>query len=124
MVSTSRASLFQEILAWCRSCLHTFSSIAFNMPSLGFSVQATRRHLPINHSMFFLSVNEESCQRGKYVLFSDPDTKAWLRKNVDPIFGFPSFVRFSWSTGMRAAITGLQGGSLGRSEGAVLVWFS
>uniref|UniRef100_H2ZLU9 Ribonuclease n=1 Tax=Ciona savignyi TaxID=51511 RepID=H2ZLU9_CIOSA len=29
---------------------------------------------------------------------SDPVTKAWLRKNVDRIFGFPNFVRFSWST--------------------------
>jgi len=30
---------------------------------------------------------------------SDPVTKAWLRNNVDRIFGFPTFVRFSWSTG-------------------------
>ena len=29
---------------------------------------------------------------------SDPKTKAWLRRNVDSIFGFPHFVRFSWST--------------------------
>nr|CAB3265615.1 ribonuclease H2 subunit A-like [Phallusia mammillata] len=29
---------------------------------------------------------------------SDPTTKSWLRKNVDPVFGFPNFVRFSWST--------------------------
>ncbi|XP_076812851.1 ribonuclease H2 subunit A-like [Clavelina lepadiformis] len=29
---------------------------------------------------------------------SDPATKTWLRKNVDRIFGFPNFVRFSWST--------------------------
>lgn len=29
---------------------------------------------------------------------SDPKTKAWLRQNVDQIFGFPNFVRFSWST--------------------------
>jgi len=29
---------------------------------------------------------------------SDPVTKAWLRKNLDKVFGFPSFVRFSWST--------------------------
>lgn len=28
----------------------------------------------------------------------DPKTKAWLRKHVDPVFGFPQFVRFSWST--------------------------
>lgn len=29
---------------------------------------------------------------------SDPLTKAWLRDNIDPIFGFPSIVRFSWKT--------------------------
>jgi ribonuclease H2 subunit A len=29
---------------------------------------------------------------------NDPKTKAWLRKHVEPVFGFPQFVRFSWST--------------------------
>jgi ribonuclease H2 subunit A len=29
---------------------------------------------------------------------SDPVTKQWLEKNVSPIFGYPSMVRFSWST--------------------------
>lgn len=29
---------------------------------------------------------------------NDPKTKAWLRKHLDPVFGFPQFVRFSWST--------------------------
>lgn len=28
----------------------------------------------------------------------DPSTKAWLRDHLDPIFGFPTLVRFSWST--------------------------
>ena len=28
----------------------------------------------------------------------DPQTKAWLEKHVDPVFGFPNLVRFSWST--------------------------
>ncbi len=28
----------------------------------------------------------------------DEDTKAWLRRNIDPVFGFPSLVRFSWAT--------------------------
>ncbi|KAG0589609.1 hypothetical protein KC19_1G033500 [Ceratodon purpureus] len=28
----------------------------------------------------------------------DPDTKAWLEAHVNPVFGFPSLVRFSWST--------------------------
>ncbi|KAM8842554.1 ribonuclease H2 subunit A isoform 1-T1 [Synchiropus picturatus] len=29
---------------------------------------------------------------------NDPKTKAWLLKYLDPVFGFPQFVRFSWST--------------------------
>ncbi|XP_078091208.1 ribonuclease H2 subunit A [Mustelus asterias] len=29
---------------------------------------------------------------------NDPKTKDWLEKQVDPVFGFPQFVRFSWST--------------------------
>ncbi|XP_054766033.2 ribonuclease H2 subunit A-like [Lytechinus pictus] len=29
---------------------------------------------------------------------SDPATKKWLAGNVDPVFGFSQFVRFSWST--------------------------
>ena len=29
---------------------------------------------------------------------ADPETKAWLQKHVDPVFGFPNLVRFSWST--------------------------
>lgn len=28
----------------------------------------------------------------------DPQTKQWLRDNLDSVFGFPSFIRFSWST--------------------------
>eukprot|EP00124_Ichthyophonus_hoferi_P005515 Ihof_evm1s821 gene=Ihof_evmTU1s821 len=28
----------------------------------------------------------------------DPNTKAWLHQNLDPVFGFPSLVRFSWGT--------------------------
>lgn len=28
----------------------------------------------------------------------DPKTKAWLLKELDPVFGYPQFVRFSWST--------------------------
>lgn len=29
---------------------------------------------------------------------SDPNTQAWLKTAVDPIFGFPKIVRFSWTT--------------------------
>jgi len=29
---------------------------------------------------------------------ADPKTKQWLKDIMDPIFGFPQFVRFSWST--------------------------
>ncbi|KAA0722027.1 Ribonuclease H2 subunit A [Triplophysa tibetana] len=28
----------------------------------------------------------------------DPKTKSWLQKYLDPVFGYPQFVRFSWST--------------------------
>lgn len=29
---------------------------------------------------------------------SDPKTKAWMLKYLEPVFGYPQFVRFSWST--------------------------
>ncbi|KAJ7284999.1 ribonuclease H2 subunit A [Mycena rebaudengoi] len=29
---------------------------------------------------------------------SDPRTQAWLKNSIDPVFGFPRLVRFSWST--------------------------
>ena len=32
------------------------------------------------------------------LLFLDPDTKKFLREHIDPVFGFPQLVRFSWST--------------------------
>lgn len=28
----------------------------------------------------------------------DPNTKQWLRESLDPMFGYPTIVRFSWST--------------------------
>ena len=32
------------------------------------------------------------------VLFSDPKTKKFMTDNIDAVFGYPQFVRFSWST--------------------------
>lgn len=32
---------------------------------------------------------------------ADPETKKFLRDNLDPVFGFPSIVRFSWSTAQK-----------------------
>ncbi|KAJ7931521.1 ribonuclease H-like domain-containing protein [Mycena leptocephala] len=29
---------------------------------------------------------------------SDPKTKTWLRNSIEPVFGMPKIVRFSWST--------------------------
>ena len=29
---------------------------------------------------------------------SDPNTKNWLDKNFDPVFGYPTLARFSWGT--------------------------
>ncbi|KAM9312878.1 ribonuclease H2 subunit A [Gastrophryne carolinensis] len=29
---------------------------------------------------------------------NDPKTKEWLARHLDPVFGYPQFVRFSWST--------------------------
>lgn len=28
----------------------------------------------------------------------DPNTVRWLNENIDPVFGYPSIIRFSWST--------------------------
>ena len=33
-----------------------------------------------------------------FIVVLDPRTKEWLKQSVDPVFGFPQFVRFSWST--------------------------
>ncbi|KAK9821849.1 hypothetical protein WJX74_004776 [Apatococcus lobatus] len=29
---------------------------------------------------------------------ADPDTKTWLDQHIDPVFGYPGIVRFSWQT--------------------------
>ena len=36
---------------------------------------------------------------------SDPATKAWLQNCYDQVFGFPSIVRFSWSTAKKMLVT-------------------
>jgi len=28
----------------------------------------------------------------------DPKAKEWLKRNLDPVFAFPTLVRFSWKT--------------------------
>ncbi|CAD7697566.1 unnamed protein product [Ostreobium quekettii] len=43
---------------------------------------------------------------------ADPTTKAWLRNNLDPVFGYPNAVRFSWQTCER----------LLESEGTTVLW--
>lgn len=44
---------------------------------------------------------------------SDPETIKFLKGNIDPVFGFPQLVRFSWSTAQKIL-----------DENAVLVdWF-
>ena len=32
------------------------------------------------------------------LILPDPQTKDWLIRNLDPVFGFPGVVRFSWAT--------------------------
>jgi ribonuclease H2 subunit A len=32
------------------------------------------------------------------LFFVDPTTQAWLKDSIEPTFGFPSLVRFSWTT--------------------------
>lgn len=36
----------------------------------------------------------------------DPVTKSFLRENIDPVFGYPRLVRFSWSTSVNALADG------------------
>ena len=55
---------------------------------------------------------------------SDVRTKDWLRANVDPVFGYPNLIRFSWSTvrndidHVSALPQGQSGGSKLFEEGA------
>lgn len=45
----------------------------------------------------FLEIKEFNCHYGCGYP-GDPKTKDWLKENLDPVFGFPSLVRFSWKT--------------------------
>ena len=38
----------------------------------------------------------------------DQVTKDWLKSNFDPVFGFPQFVRFSWSTAEKFIDNGVE----------------
>ena len=42
-----------------------------------------------------------SADRSRVHHHADADTKAWLVGNLNPVFGFPSVVRFSWATTKR-----------------------
>lgn len=33
-----------------------------------------------------------------YLYGADPATLKWLSASIDPVFGFPDLVRFSWQT--------------------------
>lgn len=30
--------------------------------------------------------------------YADPNTVNWLKKTIDPVFGYPNIIRFSWGT--------------------------
>lgn len=45
--------------------------------------------LLVNHSLF-----SATCAHSKI----DPNTQTWLKENIEPTFGFPKVVRFSWTT--------------------------
>jgi hypothetical protein len=32
------------------------------------------------------------------LIYTDPKTQAWLKESIEPTFGYPSLVRFSWTT--------------------------
>lgn len=47
--------------------------------------------------LLLLLVDSNSCTL-MHSFYIDPKTKDFLKKSFDPMFGFPTFARFSWST--------------------------
>lgn len=45
----------------------------------------------------------------------DPNTKTFLNKSMHPVFGFPTFIRFSWSTIPKL---------IKEKEGVEIVWYA
>ena len=66
-----------------KSCIYTLS-------------RTKNKKKPIQNSSFICMRREAIFLRNVYYL--DPATKKWLADIVDKVFGFPQFVRFSWST--------------------------
>lgn len=60
----------------------------FLIPQMGHLSSDIKKPIERNESRADISLS----------VFSDPKTKAWLLRYLDPVFGYPQFVRFSWST--------------------------
>jgi hypothetical protein len=62
----------------------------------GFDVQQRQQqHAASAINIYPISYFQDSVMG---IIFTDPDTKSWLEQNSNPVFGFPSVVRFSWAT--------------------------
>jgi hypothetical protein len=62
----------------------------------GFDVQQRQQqHAALAINIYPISYFQDSVVG---IIFTDPDTKSWLEQNSNPVFGFPSVVRFSWAT--------------------------
>ena len=52
----------------------------------------------MDQDILVVSVRMMIISRVNPLMNLDPNTKAFLRKHLDPVFGYPSFVRFCWQT--------------------------